>query len=145
MTANSFLTKEEQQVIVSAIEQAEKDSSGEIRLHIESNCTEDILDRAAYLFAKLKMHKTELRNGVLIYLAIKDKKFAILGDVGINSKVPAGFWDEIKDKMTTCFKENRYVDGLTEGIRLTGEKLKTFFPLQPGDINELSNDISFGK
>jgi uncharacterized membrane protein len=145
MTTNSFLTKEQQQVIVGAIEQAEKDSSGEIRIHIESNCTGDILDRAAYLFAKLKMHKTELRNGVLIYLAIKDKKFAILGDAGINAKVPASFWDEIKDTMTTCFKENRFVDGLAEGIRTTGEKLKTFFPLQPGDINELSNDISFGK
>jgi uncharacterized membrane protein len=145
MTASKFLTKEQQQSIICAIEQAEKDTSGEIRIHVENNCSEDILDRAAYLFAKLKMHKTELRNGVLFYLAIKDKKFAILGDAGINAKVPAGFWDDIKSTMASYFKEGQFSEGLIEGICATGEKLKAFFPIQPGDINELSNEISFGK
>jgi uncharacterized membrane protein len=145
MTASDFFSKEQQQKIVQSITDAEKDTSGEIRVHLENKCQEDVLDRAAYLFAKLNMHKTELRNGVLFYLAIKDKKFAILGDAGINAKVPAGFWDEIKEKMALSFRENKFTEGLIEGISLSGSRLKEFFPYQADDVNELSNEISFGK
>jgi len=137
-------TKEQQQRIVKAIEQAELNTSGEIRVHIEKSCKIDVLDRAADVFALLKMHKTQLRNGVLFYFAISDRKFAILGDAGINSKVPNNFWDSIKEEMLVLFKQSDITSGLEKGILLAGEKLKEHFPLQKNDVNELSNEISFG-
>ena len=143
--AKDLFTKEQKEEIVSAIKEAELNTSGEIRVHIEKNCPEDVLDRAAFLFEKLKMHKTELRNGVLFYLSVKDHKFAILGDAGINAKVPEGFWDNIKETMLEHFKNNEYATGLVKGIRMSGEQLKTHFPYQSDDVNELSDDISFGK
>jgi len=143
MGVKDFLTKEQQDIVVKAIEDAEYATSGEIRVHIEETCKIDVLDRAAYIFKKLKMHKTALRNGVLIYLAVRDHKFAIIGDAGINAKVPEGFWDEIKTIMASNFAKNDFVNGLSEGIQMIGAKLKTYFPLIPGDKNELSNEISF--
>ncbi len=137
-------TKEQQQRIVKAIEQAELNTSGEIRVHIEKSCKIDVLDRAADVFALLKMHKTQLRNGVLFYFAISDRKFAILGDAGINSKVPNNFWDSIKEEMLVLFKQGDITSGLEKGILLAGVKLKEHFPLQKNDVNELSNEISFG-
>jgi uncharacterized membrane protein len=144
MGAKKFLSKEQQTSIVQAIVDAEHATSGEIRVHLESTCKVDVLDRSAYIFKKLNMHKTELRNGALIYLAVNDRKFAILGDAGINAKVPDGFWDEIKAIMASNFTKDAYVTGLTEGIRMIGEKLKAYFPIMPDDKNELSNEISFG-
>lgn len=143
-TAKNFFSKEQQDQLLKAIEQAELNTSGEVRVHLENGCKGNVLDRAADLFAKLNMHKTKLRNGVLFYLAIDDKKFAILGDAGINSKVPAGFWDEIKQIMQEQFKQGLFTDGLSKGILMAGEKLKEHFPYQKNDTNELSNDISFG-
>jgi len=139
-----FLSEADKKKIVDAIKKAELNTSGEIRVHIETSCKGNVLDRAAYIFKKLKMHKTELRNGVLFYLAYKDRKFAILGDAGINSKVPENFWDEIKEKMTAQFKEGKFAEGLSEGIIESGKQLKTHFPHQSDDVNELSDDISFG-
>lgn len=144
MDVSKFLTKEQQTSIVKAISDAENNSSGEIRVHLESTCKGDVLDRATFLFKKLKMHKTALRNGVLIYLSVQDRKFAILGDVGINIKVPEGFWDQIKDLMISHFAKGEITTGLSEGILMIGEKLKTFFPITRDDTNELSNEISFG-
>lgn len=146
MDIQNFLNADEKKKVVGAIAQAEKNTSGEVRVHIENHCHEDVLDRAAYLFDKLEMHKTEARNGVLVYVAVKDHQLAILGDGGINKAVPTGFWDNVRDTMVSHFKENRYADGLTEGIVLAGEQLSEHFPYQPKtDANELSNDISFGK
>jgi uncharacterized membrane protein len=105
----------------------------------------DVLDRATYIFEKLGMHKTQLRNGVLFYLAVKDQKFAILGDAGINTKVPANFWDNIKEHMLLKFKEGGFAQGLEDGIRMAGKQLKQHFPYQSNDINELSDEISYGK
>ena len=144
-SAKSFFTKEQQDQLLQAIEQAELNTSGEVRIHLENSCKGNVLDRAADLFAKLDMHKTKLRNGVLFYLAINDKKFAVLGDAGINAKLPSGFWDEVKEIMQQNFKLGNFTDGLSKGIILTGEKLKEHFPYQKDDTNELSNDISFGK
>jgi uncharacterized membrane protein len=104
-----------------------------------------VLDRAAYLFEKLKMHKTERRNGVLFYLAVADRKFAILGDAGINAVTPENFWDEIKNTMSALFSEGQFSEGLCKGIEMTGEALHKYFPYQTDDINELPDDISFGK
>ena len=139
-----FLTEEFQQEIIKAIEYDELETSGEIRVHIEDKCNGEVLDRAAYIFKELDMHKTALRNGVLFYLSIKDKKFAVLGDAGINSNVPSDFWNEVKDVVVKNFKEERFTEGLCEGIQLAGLKLKEFFPYQSNDNNELKNEISFG-
>ncbi len=143
--ATNSLTQEEQSIITAAIKNAELDTSGEIRVHIDRKCAEDVLDHAAFLFEKLEMHKTELRNGVLFYLAIEDRKFAILGDAGINQKVPANFWDNIKTKMVSLFKEGKIPQGMAEGISMAGQQLKAHFPHQTNDVNELSDEISFGK
>jgi uncharacterized membrane protein len=143
MSEVKFLSKDDEKAIITAIEDAEMCSSGEIRVHIEDHCKADPLDRAALIFAKLKMHKTELRNGVLFYIAHKDHKLAILGDAGINSVVPENFWNDIKETMVPLFKEDKYVDGLCQGIKMAGEKLKAFFPYQNNDKNELSNEISY--
>ena len=144
MDAVNFFNREEKARIKSAIQEAELNTSGEIRVHIENRCREDVMDRAAWWFAKLEMHKTELRNGVLFYLAIKDRKFAILGDAGINAVTPDDFWDKIKENMLGHFTEGRFTEGLSEGILMAGEQLKVNFPHQKDDVNELSDDISFG-
>jgi len=139
-----FLSKEETSLIEKAIKTAELNTSGEIRVHIDKSCKNDVLDCATETFAKLKMHKTELRNGVLFYLAINDRKFAILGDVGINTKVPEDFWDNIKKEILILFKQEKFAEGLEKGILMAGEQLKKQFPHQSDDINELSDEISLG-
>lgn len=145
MKPSALLNKEQQKLVENAIREAELNTSGEIRVHIESEITGDVLDRAAYLFEYLGMHKTEQRNAVLFYLATKSRKFAILGDAGINAKVPADFWDSIKQDMASAFAEGRFAEGLSRGILTAGEQLKKHFPYQKNDVNELSNEISFGK
>ncbi len=145
MSVENFFTKEEKKQITDAIAEAELNTSGEIRLHVEGRCKIDVLDRAAYVFGKLKMHETALRNGVLFYLAVYDRKFAILGDGGINQVVPDNFWDDIKETMLGYFLEGQYADGLAQGILMAGEQLKANFPHQKDDVNELSDEISFEK
>jgi uncharacterized membrane protein len=145
MNAKKFFTEEQKMAIQKSIADAELNTSGEIRIHVDNSCKEDVLDKAAAIFHQLKMDATELRNGVLFYLAVKDQKFAILGDKGINEKVPADFWDNIKDTMLADFRKKEFAKGLCTGIEMAGEKLKTHFPYLSGDTNELSNDMSFGK
>ena len=143
MSARSFFTKEEQQKIVAAIREAELNTSGEIRVHIENHCKEEALERAAEVFYDLKMDRTAARNGILFYLAVKDHKFAIIGDEGINREVERDFWNDIKDEMIYNFKENKCAEGLIAGILKCGDKLKEYFPHQNDDVNELSDEISF--
>lgn len=145
MSVENFFSKEEKKQITDAIARAEFDTSGEIKLHAEGHCKIDVLDRAAYVFGKLEMHKTAQRNGVLFYLAVHDHKFAILGDSGINQLVPDDFWDQIKETMLGYFKEGKFADGLSKGILMAGEQLKTHFPFHSEDVNELSDKISFDK
>ena len=140
-----FFTKEQKQEILHAIKDAEKDTSGEIRVHVDETVKGDVLDRAAYVFRKLEMHKTRQRNGVLFLLAYKSHKFAILGDAGINALVTEDFWDNIKEIMSGFFRNNKFTEGLALGIRMAGEELKLHFPYQEDDINELPDDISFGE
>jgi uncharacterized membrane protein len=142
--AKHFFTHKEEEIILNAIKEAEKNTSGEIQIHVENRCKKETMDRASEVFAMLKMHKTKLRNGVLFYLAVEDKKFAILGDSGINAAVPADFWVKIKDNMQNDFKAGNFAKGLSEGIQETGKQLKKHFPFDKGDVNELSDDISFG-
>lgn len=135
----------EEERVISAIALAEKSTSGEIRVHIDNHCKEDVLDHAAFVFNKLEMHKTNLRNGILIYIALKDKKFAIIGDAGINAKVPDNYWDNVKNTMGAYFSNGNLCEGLCKGISLVGEKLKEHYPYHEiSDKNELSNNISFG-
>lgn len=138
-------TPEDLASIEQEIARAEKLTSGEIRVFIDTHCKEDVLDHAAFVFKELQMHKTSLRNGVLIYIALKDHKFAILGDVGINQKVPADFWDSIRDEMRDLLKSEKHTEALIRGIRRAGEELSAHFPFQQGDSNELSNEIKFGR
>ncbi|MBN1984928.1 MAG: TPM domain-containing protein [Prolixibacteraceae bacterium] len=145
MSVYKYFTEENKLQISNAIRVAEINTSGEIRVHIEKHCKGDVLDRAAYIFDKLEMQKTKLRNGVLFYLALEDRKFAILGDAGINQKVPANFWEEITNEAIKAFKEGKFSEGLANGIVKAGEQLKTHFPYQENDINELSDEISFGE
>ena len=145
MTAKSFFTESQKAIIQKAIVAAELNTSGEIRVHIDNLCKEEVLDKAANIFHELKMDATVLKNGVLFYLAVKDQKFAIIGDKGINEKVPADFWDQIKDTMLINFKEQKFTEGLSLGIELAGEKLKLYFPISHNDTNELTNEVSFGK
>ncbi|OPZ99155.1 MAG: hypothetical protein BWY70_01046 [Bacteroidetes bacterium ADurb.Bin408] len=142
-TARSFFSAAEQKRITQAIKEAEKLTSGEIRVHIEGTFKGDIFDRAVYVFEKLNMHKTKDRNGVLIYLAIKSRQFVIIGDAGINSKVGQNFWDDVKEKMMAHFKNGQFTEGLCLAINKIGEKLMAFFPYNEADVNELSDEISF--
>ena len=112
---------------------------------VECKVSKSLTDYKIHFTQKLKMHKTELRNGVLFYLAIRTKKFAILGDVGINQAVPEDFWDEVKTLMGEKFEEGKFSEGLAEGIHKAGCLLKKHFPHHSDDINELSDEISFGK
>lgn len=142
-SAKNFFTKEQQEDIRQAIMNAELDTSGEIRVHIENTCKDEVMDRALLIFKKLGMEKTESRNGVLIYLAVKNRKFAIIGDEGIHAVVTDNFWENIKHKMLNHFRENQFTEGLIEAITETGKQLKKYFPHKANDVNELPDDISF--
>jgi uncharacterized membrane protein len=139
---HKFFSKTEKKKIVKAIRTAEKETSGEIRLHLEKHSRKPVFDRAVEVFNKIGMGRTALKNGVLIYLASSDQQFVILGDKGINEIVPENFWNDVITMMSQRFKDNKFCEGVCEGITIIGEKLKAFFPFSAGDRNELSNEIS---
>ena len=139
-----FLSKAEEQEIVEAIILAEKNTSGEIRVHIEENNAKPPLERAQEVFHLLGMDNTQLRNGVLFYICMQSRNFAVIGDKGINDLVEPDFWDCTKDTVISHFKQGQYKDGLVSGISRAGERLKKYFPFEDGDSNELSNEISRG-
>jgi uncharacterized membrane protein len=139
----AVFNEEEQQRIRKGIEEAENRSSGEIRVCIEKKCSEAVLDRAAKYFQQLNMHKTKLRHGVLIYVATVDRKFAIIGDAGINKVVPANFWDSTKEDMLQHFKYGDIVEGIVTGLKIAGEQLQKYFPHTSDTNNELPDDIAF--
>lgn len=138
----NFFTKEEEAQVVAAIRAAENRTSGELRVHLEAHTDEPNREHAQKIFEEAGMTQTELRNGVLFYLATQDKQFTILGDKGINEKVPSGFWDEIRDTMQDFFRQGAFVKGLVKGIEMAGKALAEYFPVQDDDDNELSDEIS---
>ena len=140
----AFLTAEEEQEIVEAIIKAEKDTSGEIRVHIEPHTRLDPMDRAKEVFLLLKMDNTKEANGVLIYVAVNDRKFSIYGDSGIHKVVPENFWNTTKDVIQDQFKKGNFKQGIVDGILKAGKELQAHFPWQRGDKNELSNEVSKG-
>ncbi len=139
-----FLSAADEQEIVEAILKAEKNTSGEIRVHIESHTRLDHYERAREVFHLLKMDNTKEENGVLLYVAVNDKKFSICGDKGIDKAVPENFWEATKELIQSHFKEGNFKDGILEGVLKAGTELKKHFPWQHGDTNELSNEISKG-
>lgn len=139
-----FLTTDQEQEIIEAIRTAEKNTSGEIRVHLEPHCEYDAFERAADVFDHLGMSETEQRNGVLIYVAVEDRTLVIIGDSGINDVVATDFWESTKDRIIDQFKAGDMKQGLVDGILKAGEQLKKHFPYQEGDTNELPDDISVG-
>jgi uncharacterized membrane protein len=145
-SVEKLLTAANKEKILNAVQQAEKDTSGEVRVHIERTLKKQAaFDRAVEVFEQLGMAATELRNGVLVYVALDDRQFAIIGDEGIYAKVGAHFWDREKDEMTTYFQRGDIIGGIVYFIGQIGAKLKEFFPHRPGDLNELSDEISVGE
>jgi len=138
------LTEDHQAEVILAIQEAELKTSAEIRVHVESHCEGHPVDRAKVLFFDLKMDQTDLQNGVLLYLAIKDRKYAIIGDKGIDAKVPLEFWETIRDDMRPILSKNEYGKALSLGVNRIGKVLIASFPYMEGDVNELSNEISYG-
>lgn len=143
MPAREFLSKEDEKKIVSAIEEAEKNTTGEIRVHLEFKCKGEPLERARELFGELGMHQTEARNGVILYIASKDKKVAIFGDEGISSQVDDHFWQDEIDSLISEFKKGNFEFGIEKVVGDIGEKLKIHFPGGGDDPNELGNEISY--
>ena len=143
MSAITLFTADQQQKIVQAIRQAELNTSGEIRVHIEQECTaSNVLDRAVEVFAQLSMHQTIQQNGVLFYLAVSSRKFAVLGDKGIDRVVSGDFWEQTKEVMREQFRQGRFTEGLCGAIEQAGYHLKHYFPRQDDDINELPDELS---
>jgi uncharacterized membrane protein len=138
-----LLNAQDEEDIQHAIKSAELDTSGEIRVHVEEVCVGDPNDRAAEVFTMLDMKNTELHNGVLFYVALTSRKYAVLADSGITAKTPAVFWKTIYQLLMNNFREGLFADGLIEAITLTGEELKKFFPYRRNDSNELPDEISY--
>ncbi len=141
-----ILKRSEERKIVSAIKKAEKNTSGEIRVHVETECEGgDPIARAIFIFNAIGMFNTVQRNGVLIYVSLKSRMFAIIGDVGINNVIPENFWDSIKEKMKKNFISGEIIGGIETAVLETGELLKEKFPYQTDDVNEQPDEISYGK
>ncbi|MFN3782913.1 MAG: TPM domain-containing protein [Spirosomataceae bacterium] len=139
-----MLTKSQEKILVESIQKAELHTSGEIKVHIEATCEIDPMERAKAIFEHLGLQKTELKNAVLIYWAYQSRKFAILGDSGINQVVSSNFWDSTKETMRTFFQKDQFVEGIAAAVTEAGYQLKTFFPYDSNDVNEISDDISMG-
>lgn len=142
LTLNKMLSELDKKSVVKAIQSAEEITSGEIRVHIDKKGGKDPFKEAKRVFERLGMTKTKERNGVLIYLCFTRKQIAILGDQGINEKVPEGYWDELYRSMATAFRNEQYGQGICEAIERIGEKLSAHFPVNADNPNELSNEIT---
>ena len=140
-----FYTEQERAEIVSAIQRAEAKTSGEVRVHLEDHCDHQSKDRAAMVFEKLGMHQTQDRNGVLFYISVCDHDFAVIGDAGIHAKVGDAYWKQLCNELEEHFRAGMYTGGLVKCINHIGDVLKSYFPLDARDVNELSDDISMGQ
>jgi uncharacterized membrane protein len=140
-----MFTEEEKNRIIAAIQAAERNTSGEVKVHVERKCPSELMQRAQEVFVHLEMNRTQLQNGVLFYIALDDHKFAILGDAGIDAVVPGNFWESTKELMRSYFRQQQIIEGICAGIEKAGQQLKAHFPYNSNDVNELSDDISFGE
>jgi len=145
MKEKELLSKLDDARIEDAINRAEKACSGEIKVHIHNSLHgKEIRAYAERTFERLGLTKTAQRNGVLLFIAATEQQFCILGDKGINEKVPVGFWDEISHRMTTRFRAGEFTEGVVEAIEAAGAELHLFFPFHGADVDELSNKVSYG-
>ena len=140
-----WLTREELDRVRGAVQRAEQHTSGEIRVHLDVAIMEDVMDHAAFVFGNLGMDKTRERNGVLLYVSVPGRQAAVVGDTGIHAKLGNAYWHEVLEVVLAHFKEDRFCEGLCEGVRLLGVKLQEHFPHRRDDRNELSNEVSIGK
>ncbi len=138
-----YFSKAEEDRIVEAIRKAESQTSGELRVHVARKHKVDIMTEAAKVFQKLGMDKTKERNGVLFFIVPQKRQFAVIGDKGINEKVPEGFWNEVRDLMQDFFKKGEITEGICRGITLAGHQLKQYFPGKDDDENELPDTVSY--
>lgn len=145
LTAEVFLNESERARVAQAINAAEMRTSGEIRVHLDDHIEDDVMDHAVFVFEELGMHRTCDRNGALIYVSVADRKVAVIGDQGINARVPENFWTDVVGLLKLHFAAGKQADGLCEAVTLVGEKLAAFFPLRQDDTNELSNEVSIGR
>lgn len=143
MPAREFLSEEDEKKIIQAITDTEEFTTGEIRVHIEAKCKKDPVDRAKSIFGELEMHKTDARNGVILYIATDDRKVAVFGDEGISRQVEENFWQDEIDKLIAEFKQGNFEQGIESVVGDIGEKLKRFYPSDGTDPNELDNEITF--
>jgi len=144
LNPKKFFTPEEETQILAAIQEAEQKTSGEVRVHLVKHCWGDVYEEAVKIFEKIGMTQTAERNGVLIYLALKNHQFAVIGDIGIHEKVPPNFWGKIRDAMQDDFHKGDFAKGLIDGIHTCGAELARFFPRRVEDKNELADQISRG-
>ncbi len=143
MASKEFLTEEQEQQVIEAIQKAEKQTAGEIRIHIEEHCKREPLDRAARIFHELGMDQTEQQNGVLIYIASEDHKAAVYAGKGIHKQVEEGFWSGVLNILIDHFKKDAFEEGIEAAVNRVAAKLADLFPYQRSDVNELSNEISY--
>ncbi len=141
----NFFSKDDEKRILSAIREAESHTSGEIRVRVEKKAGRHPMRTARKAFVRLGMRKTRLHNGVLFFLGVNQRRFVVLGDDGINEKVPEGFWDSVRDVAQEHFLKGLFAEGLAEGIKRAGKQLAKFFPYERGDINELPDAVSYGR
>lgn len=142
--ARDFFSHEEKKRIREAILDAERRTSGEIQVHLENHARKPLAERVQEVFNILNISDTSRRNGVLFYLAVKDRQFAILGDAGIDQVVEPDFWDNVRQHMELMFREGKFADGICDGVRMAGQQLVRYFPITKDDRNELPDDISYG-
>jgi len=140
---NNFLTEQQMASLVEAIKTAESHSTGEIRIHIDSNTETDHAKKAFDVFKTLEMDKTAERNGVLFHVNFENQYLTIIGDEGIHKKVNQSFWDMLHDKTTSEFAHGNYFEGLKNAVLETGMELKKYFPFSGENYNELSDEITF--
>ena len=139
-----FMAESDLDAVAGAVAEAEAGTSGEIRVHLDARCPGDPMTRAVEVFERLGMHRTALRNGVLVYLAIHDRKLAVIGDAGVHERVAPGYWEGLKETLVGHVREGRPRDGLVAAVRDVGETLRRHFPRAPDDRNELTDEVSLG-
>jgi uncharacterized membrane protein len=145
LTAEEFLSPEERTRVAAAITKAEGLTSAEIRVHLEDHIEEDVLDHAAFIFNELDMHRTAERNGILIYICVGDRQMAVIGDSGINERVPPDFWSGVLEGMRGHFTRKCHAEGIIEAVHRVGELAGKHFPRRTDDRDELSNEVSFSR
>ncbi len=145
LEVDEFLTRAELDRVRDAVRSAEKRTSGEIRVHLDAAIMEGGLDHAAFVFDDLGMKKTKDRNGVLLYVSVPSRKVAVIGDAGIHAKSGQHYWDAVLELVLSHFREGRHCEGLCAGVERIGDQLLEHFPFQRDDVNELDDDVSFGR